>query len=181
MNHHICRVVVVTVAAIGLPILVWADDERPVLFRLAQADDNPAVVDAKSSVDRTADSKSANANLKADKTADAKSDSKDKSAPSTYTVKQGPFKVDLVLDGLFESKRNSEITIHPESWSGWTVATAVEQGANVKQGDVLIEFDTTKIDEQIRELLAERKLGQLSLDQLASEIRLLEQSMPLDL
>ncbi len=96
-------------------------------------------------------------------------------------MKKEPFKVDLSLTGVFESKHGTEIAIHPETWSDWMVNSAAQQGDSVKKGDTLLEFDSTKIDDQIRDLEADRKLADLSIDQLASEIHLLEQSMPIDL
>jgi len=175
MKCHPFQLAFLTIVASGLSLAVRADEGPPV--QAAAVASNAK----QNGEDKTSDSKSTKPDSATDKSKAAQTDGKEKAAPSTYTVKEGPFKVELALDGLLESKRNSEITIHPDSWSDWTVATAVEQGTNVKQGDMLIEFDTTKIDEQIRDLMAERKLAQLSLDQLASDIHLLEQSMPLDL
>ncbi len=145
-------------------------------------DDDAKKSDEKSPTnEKSSDSKSSDDKSKNDKPTDTKASDKDKSASSTFTVKKEPFKVDLSLSGVFESKRTSEVSIHPETWSDWTVKTAVEQGDTVKKGDTLIEFDTTKIDDQISDLQADRKLADLSVDQLSSEIHLLEQSMPLDL
>ncbi len=114
------------------------------------------------------------------KSADAKSKEESK-PPTTYTVKKGPFKVELSLDGTFESKRNTEVSLSPETWADFSVETAVDQGTKVKAGDTLIQFDAKKIDEQIKDQEAGRKLADLALDQLASEIRIAEQAMPLDL
>jgi multidrug efflux pump subunit AcrA (membrane-fusion protein) len=130
---------------------------------------------------KKSDEKAAVSKKKSRKSDEAKSEEKGKDKSETYTVKKSPFKVDLKLEGVFESKRNTEISIHPKEWSDWIVESAVEQGTAVKNGDTLIQFDTTKIDDQIRDEEAERKLAELSLDQLAAEIRLKEQSIPLEL
>jgi multidrug resistance efflux pump len=145
----------------------------------AKSDESNSGQGKKSTAAKTSDSKSAEAKTKKHKSEEAKADEKEKT--ETYTVKKGPFKVELSLGGVFESKQNTEISIHPQDWTEWTVQSAVEQGTAVKKGDTLLKFDTTKIDEEIRDQEAERKLAELGLEQAAAEIRLKEQSMPLDL
>lgn len=159
------------------------DDKSPKADGMpAESDDKSAKhQDKKAGDEKPSDANSADAKTKDEKPAETKSAEKEKSTPASYTVKKEPFKVDLTLSGTFESKRNSEIAIHPDYWTDWTVKTAVEQGASVKKGDTLLEFDPTKIDDQIHDLEADHKLAQSSIDQLTAEIHLLEQSMPLDL
>ena len=198
------------VLACAIAFLLHSDDQKSAQAQAIRLDESPAKSDDKKDKDdkspksddksdkksddsekkpddkkpgdeKPSDTKSTDSKSKSDKPADAKPAEKEKPAANTYTVKKEAFRVELPLSGVFESKKNSEITIHPESWPDWTVKTAVEQGASVKKGETLLEFDATKIDEQIRDLEADRKLAQLSLDQLGSEIHLLEQSMPLDL
>jgi HlyD family secretion protein len=209
MTHYVRVVMASTIVAVPMLNFVRAAIEAPAVVAVSQTDDQQTPSEGKQknadnvalstddsaaetagtngaepkqdAAGKTADSKPTDAEVKSDKSTEAKADQADKSAHGTYTVKKGPFKVDLIFDGVFESRQNTEIIIHPETWSDWTVQTAIEHGTSVKQGDTLIEFDTSKIDEDIRDQEADRKLAQLSIDQLASEIRLLEQSMPLDL
>jgi HlyD family secretion protein len=186
------------VVAFGSPIFLRAADEKSGDAKSdqaktaetksgtedKQASDDKDNSDSKASKSEKTDEKEATSKKKSRKAEEAKSDDKkseNKEKAETYTVKKGPFKVDLKLDGVFESTRSTEISIHPKEWSDWVVESAVEQGTAVKQGDTLVQFDTTKIDEQIRDQEAERKLAELDLEQIAAEIRLKEQSMPLDL
>ena len=102
-------------------------------------------------------------------------------AAPTYTVKREPFKIQFELDGSFESRNMTEIIFHPEEWMSFTVVKAVEHGARVKKGDVLIEFDSEKIDKAIADLRSEQQITELSLKQAEDQLATLEKSTPLDL
>ncbi len=58
---------------------------------------------------------------------------------------------------------------------------AVAHGAAVKRGDVLLQIDTTKIDQAIRDLKMEREIAEISLRQAREELPVLEQLLPLNL
>ncbi len=169
-------------------ILALALFIAPLLLRAADEKDKPAAASATEFKKEPTEAKKDDAKKddakKDESKSDAKADSKAKEeskVPTTYTVKKGLFKVELSLDGTFESKRNKEVSIAPEVWSDFSVETAVDQGTKVKAGDTLVEFDSKKIDDQIKDLEAGRKLADLALEQLETEIRLAEQSLPLDL
>ena len=102
-------------------------------------------------------------------------------AAPTYTVKREPFKIQIDLDGSFESRNMTEIIFHPEEWTSFTVVQAVEHGARVKKGDVLIEFDSEKIDKAIADLRTEQQIAELALKQADDQLSVLEKSTPLDL
>src|SRR5262245_65488231 len=106
-------------AAILLSIGGWVCAQNSANAAQLQSDSKQS-----SSVEKKSKEEKPQTESKSDsKTVDAetKKSSDDKSAASTYTVKKGPFKVELTLDGVFESKRNTELTIHPKGWSDWTV------------------------------------------------------------
>jgi HlyD family secretion protein len=137
---------------------------------------------------RAADDKKPDATEKksGEKKDEKKSDDKSKSdppksEPATVKVKKDKFKIDLSLEGVLESKKNTEVSFHADLWSDFVVHSAVSQGEVVKKGDKLIEFDPVKIDEQIRDIEAGKKLSELAFEQLTQEVRLLEQSLPLEL
>ncbi len=99
----------------------------------------------------------------------------------TYTVKREPFKIQFDLDGSFESREMSEIIFHPEEWTAFTVLKAVEHGSRVKKGDVLIEFDSEKIDKAIADLKTEQQIAEVALKLSEDQLATLEKSTPLDL
>ncbi|HEY4761661.1 MAG TPA: hypothetical protein VIH42_13865, partial [Thermoguttaceae bacterium] len=131
----------------------------------------------KSTPDKAAPDKSAADKPAADKPA------KESSTPAapTYTVKREPFKIQIELDGLFESREMSEIVLHPEEWSTFPVAEAVEHGTRMKKGDVLITFDSEKIDRAIDDLRAEQRLAEVALKQAEDQLAVLEKTTPMDL
>ncbi len=102
-------------------------------------------------------------------------------AAPTYTVKREPFKIQFDLDGSFESRNMTEIIFHPEEWTSFTVVKAVEHGARVKKGDVLVEFDSEKIDKAIADLRTEQQIAEVALKSAEDQLSVLEKSTPLDL
>ena len=83
-------------------------------------------------------------------------------APATVAVKKGPLKISLELDGVFEAQTASEIVVKPEEWTVMSVLEAVPHGARVRKGDVLLKFDTEKLDHVIADLRTELKLAELA-------------------
>ncbi len=105
----------------------------------------------------------------------------DKKAPEVHVVKPGPFRVSIELDGVFESSESTEIQLDSEEWTNFEVETAIDEGSVVSKGDVLLKFDTEPLDDQIRELEVQIRLGELSIQQAELELNSLRQSVPLDL
>src|SRR5262249_221780 len=116
MIRHVCIPLVLATAASLLPTHGWAGTEDSTSATRLQSDDKTASSekknadseDKKTSDQKSSDSKSTDQKKESDKSAESKPEEKEKSAPTAYTVKKGPFKVDLTLDGVFESKRNTE-------------------------------------------------------------------------
>jgi multidrug efflux pump subunit AcrA (membrane-fusion protein) len=103
-------------------------------------------------------------------------------APATVKVEKGPFKVEVILTGVFESSRMSEVSVKPKAWSmPLVVEKAVELGTPVKQGDILVEIDREKIDKAIQDAEVELTLGELSLKQAEEELPIIEKLLPIDL
>ncbi len=145
--------------------------------------DKPATEKADADkVDNAAADKSASDKSTTDKSAVDKT-AKEESTPaaSTYTVKREPFKIQLELEGVFESSEMTEIVLHPEEWTAFTVMEAVEHGARVKKGDVLIRFDAEKIDKAIADLRTEQQIAEVALRQAEDQVSVLEKTTPLDL
>src|SRR5207245_1363122 len=91
--------------------------------------------------------------------------SKDKDAPKTHKVEAKPFKIELSIKGALEANEATWIAHHPMPTMNlpyapgpMTVVKVAEHGANVKKGDLLISFDTRKIDQAIQMLESEAKV-----------------------
>jgi multidrug efflux pump subunit AcrA (membrane-fusion protein) len=105
-------------------------------------------------------------------------------AQSPHVVKPGLLKVTVELDGVFEAQSTGEIVVRLDEWippTGLTVASAVKHGANVRKGDVLVTFDTEKLDKTIADLTADLKLADLSLRQAEEQLAALQKTTPMDL
>ncbi|MBN1443999.1 MAG: hypothetical protein JXA90_14915, partial [Planctomycetes bacterium] len=102
-------------------------------------------------------------------------------AETTFTVKKAPLRIEVSLDGVFESRALHEISLRPQEWKDLAVLEAVSHGARVRKGDVLIALDLRSIDEAIRDLEAGLELSALELKESELELEWLESSLPLDL
>jgi HlyD family secretion protein len=104
-------------------------------------------------------------------------------ASPTHTVKKSLLRIAVDLDGVFEAQSTAEIAVRLDEWtptSPLTVVNAAKHGARVKKGEVLVKFDTEKLDKAIDDLRADLKLSELGLQQAELQLRALERTTPLD-
>jgi multidrug resistance efflux pump len=101
--------------------------------------------------------------------------------PAARTMKKGPLKIIVELDGVFEGETVHEIVVKPEEWSSLTVLSAVAHGARVRKGDTLLKLDLEKIDRAIADLRSELKISELAIHQGRQQLQAIEQTTPLDL
>ena len=99
-------------------------------------------------------------------------------APKTHKVAKAPFRIEVELSGVFEAARATEISVPAEMWTTLRVLDAVEHGATVKKGDVLINLDLRKIDESIRRKQADLRIAELGLKQAVEDLRHTEKTAP---
>jgi HlyD family secretion protein len=105
-----------------------------------------------------------------------------KNKPATTKVEKGPFKIEVVLNGIFEAQRMTEVSIRPKAWAmPLLVEQAIELGRPVKKGDILVEFVRDKIDKLIEDTVVENTISDLALKQAEEELPLLEKALPIDL
>ena len=78
------------------------------------------------------------------------------SKPATYSVKKRPMRIEYTLDGLFEARTMTEVSLRCKEWSDFEVLQAVPYGARVTEGDMLLALDTEKIDRTIADLAQSR-------------------------
>ena len=119
--------------------------------------------------------------VEAPKTEPAKVEPAKPAAPATHVVKKEPFKIDLTLSGVFESKSVVEVPLRPEVWQQFVIVKAVEHGTRVKKGDVLFQFDSKQIDEAIKDVEASRALGDLEYQAAQEQLSMMEETVPMDM
>lgn len=120
------------------------------------------------------------AEKKATEAAKATDDKKEAAKPATQKVKKGPFRIEVALDGVFEAQNQSELALHPQEWPQLSVLKAVDHGTAVKQGDLVLVFDTEKIDRAITDLRSEMQLNELAVHAAEAQLAALEKIAPLD-
>jgi HlyD family secretion protein len=101
--------------------------------------------------------------------------------PATHTVKKGPLRITVDLDGIFEAKTAREIIVKPEEWNMLVVESAAAHGEQVRKGDVILSLDTEKIDRAIADLRTELKLSEISVRLSEEQAKALDRITPLDL
>lgn len=100
---------------------------------------------------------------------------------ATETVQQGPFRVDVTLSGVFEADETAEIKIETEEWTDLEVVHAVPHGSLVQAGDLLIQFATEELDEEIEQATIDVQLGQLAIAAAQLDLQSSEHNLPLQL
>ncbi len=101
--------------------------------------------------------------------------------PAIHKVERGEFELKVELEGVFESGQVTPISVAPEAWGELAVVEVVPHGTQVKKGDVLIRFETEKLEEEIDNLRAGAPLEDLNLKVARQELDALEKSTPLSL
>jgi multidrug efflux pump subunit AcrA (membrane-fusion protein) len=100
---------------------------------------------------------------------------------NTLVVHKAPLKVEVKLDGVFEAREMTPISLEPEEWSKFTVVEAVEHGAPVEAGQTLVNLNREDIDVAIASLEASLKLSELTLQLAQTELKTSEKELPLEL
>lgn len=104
----------------------------------------------------------------------------EKPEQKTHTVLEQPLKIELELNGTAVADKMTEVAVAPQRWTTWTVDEAVAHGVHVRKGDVLVRFDTKKIDEAITDLEVELELTNLTIAQADRELPLFEKTIAMD-
>ncbi len=102
-------------------------------------------------------------------------------APASHVVKKELLKIEVTLDGTFESDAMTPIIVKPKAWSKLIVLKAVEHGAKVKRGELLIALDMEKIDRAIADAKTGLEEGAVALQLAESQLKLAATTTPMDL
>jgi multidrug resistance efflux pump len=100
----------------------------------------------------------------------------------TVKVQKGPLAASVTVKGTVTGETTTELSVRMKAWSGpLIVEQAVEHGALVKKGDVLLTFDAEKLSQSVASAREERALAGLTIRLAELELPLLKQQLPLDL
>lgn len=100
----------------------------------------------------------------------------------TVKAETGKIVLELSLKGTVEADEATELFLESKSWTGQLVVkSAIPHGTRVKKGDVVLELDTQKIDQAIKDLRLDRELAEITFKQSKDELPILEQFLPLNL
>lgn len=94
----------------------------------------------------------------------AEGDSSKQKKPETLTIEPQPFVIDVSLEGTFESKEMSPISIDTKEWSNLKILEVAPAGSPIRKGAPLVKFDMRPINEAIEELQAEQSNAKLALE-----------------
>jgi multidrug efflux pump subunit AcrA (membrane-fusion protein) len=107
---------------------------------------------------------------------------------ATHKVEKKPFQIERTLKGMLAPEEAVEISYRPlpslqppPSQGPLAIRRIVEHGGRVKQGDILVAFDTTKLDEVLDDLEKEKKVLHASIKLAEEELPLFEKSAPTEL
>ena len=90
----------------------------------------------------------------------------------TVTVKKGDLNLEVNIPGVFIADDKDEIKMEPRQYSGDLIVTRIiSEGASVKPGDVLIEFDSAKLEEAIEEARNEATDAEVGLKKANAEFQ----------
>jgi len=98
-----------------------------------------------------------------------------------YRVKREPFKIEVTLKGMLEGEKTAEVAVRPELWAAFEVVKAMEHGQAVKRGEVLVQFDVEKIDDELADMKTKRAIADLMFKQAEETLKGLVASTPMDL
>ena len=142
-----------------------AEDEKTEEKESAEekSEDKPG---EKTDAESKADAKKSDKPAEAEDKQEAKADeAKKEEKPKPFTVKSKRLKIEHTLEGIFVAEEMEEVALRPDTWARYTVEEAVEHGAKVKKGDVLIRFDDETIEERLAEETIDQRLSELALMQ----------------
>ncbi len=91
-------------------------------------------------------------------------EAKEAKKPEMVKAQSGPMRVFEILNGAVQSSESSEIKTDVKAWTELAVLEVVDDGSNVKSGDVVMKLDSEKIDEAIEEADSALKSANLDLE-----------------
>jgi HlyD family secretion protein len=107
---------------------------------------------------------------------------------ATHKVEKKLFQIERTVKGILAPEEAVEISYRPlpslqppPSQGPLSIQRIIEHGGRVKQGDVLVAFDSTKLDEALDDLEKEKKVLHAAIKLAEEELPLFEKSVPTEL
>jgi RND family efflux transporter MFP subunit len=107
---------------------------------------------------------------------------------ATHKVEKKPFRIERTIKGILAPEEAVEISYRPlpslqppPSQGPLTIRQIAEHGARVKQGDVLVAFDTIKLDEVLDDLEKDKKVLDAGIKLAEEDLPLFEKAAPTEL
>ena len=69
---------------------------------------------------------------------------------STYKVKKGDFVIDINTSGEIFAAQSVSIAVPPDTWGDTRIVDLVTDGTVVKEGDVVVKFDTSETEDRVK-------------------------------
>lgn len=89
----------------------------------------------------------------------------------TAGVESGDLPIEVELSGTFVADNKDEIRMEPDAYRGDLIITQlVPEGRTVKEGDVLIEFDPSNLEDSLDDAKDEVKAKQIDVDKAKAEL-----------
>jgi HlyD family secretion protein len=105
-----------------------------------------------------------------------------------FKVEKKPFKIEIAVKGHLEPEEAAEVYFRPEpipnfsaDYAPLIIKNVVAHGTAVKKGDVLVAFDTRKLDLVIKDSQAEMSLLETGIKLAQDELPLAARSMPVEM
>jgi len=93
------------------------------------------------------------------------------------TIEKGPFVVEKSFNATALPGGDCQLLkLDPKAWGDFKLTTIATHGAKVSKGEVLVAFETDKIDEKIEDLRRSLASGALTLAQAEQDLKLLEET-----
>lgn len=102
-------------------------------------------------------------------------------APATHKVESGRLRIELKLNGTFESGQSAEISLRTNDWAKLEVKEARAHGAVVKKGEPLVTLDLEDLEKAITAAEQAVILGELGLNEARVTLEALRETTPIDL
>jgi HlyD family secretion protein len=101
---------------------------------------------------------------------------------SSIKVETGPLVQTVKLKGTIEAEKSTELVLRLKAWVGpLQIKKVMEHGSVVKAGDVVLEFDTEKVQQALRESKQDREIAELTLKIAELDLPLTEKLTELEL
>ncbi len=95
-------------------------------------------------------------------------------------IKTGPLTLVETLNARVEAQASTEVRTDMDAWTSLIVESVIPQGTAVKAGDVVLRFETDKLDDQIRSTEQDLALARLSLQQAVEDLDVYKKLHALD-